>query len=181
MSMTPRQRKLLLAVHVASSVGWFGALAAFIALALTGRTSSDVELVRACYLALKITVLFVIVPFCYISLITGVMQATLTQWGLSRYYWVLFKLILTLVATFLLTVHVTPVVLLSNAAVKGTLGSYSWMRVQLLAYACGGLIVVTTCMILAVFKPRGLTRWGQQPLSEPMQQEKAAPVPNAQK
>lgn len=181
MSMTPRRRKLLLAVHVASSIGWFGALAAFIALALTGRTSGDVELVRACYLAMKITVLFVIVPFAYISLITGIIQATLTQWGLSRYYWVLFKLILTVIATFLLTVHVTPVVFLSNAAVKGTLSSDSWMRVQILAYASGGLIVIATCMILGVFKPRGLTRWGQPPLSEPVQPHKAAPVPNAQK
>ncbi len=178
MSMTIRSRKLVLAVHVASSVGWFGSLAVFIALALTGRVSGDAELVRACYLAMKLAVLFVIVPFSLISLATGITLANVMPWGLSRHYWVLLKLILSVVATFLLIVHTTPVIFLSNAALKGTLSADSWMRVQILAYAIGGLIVVTTATVLAVFKPRGLTPWGQRLLPAPAQADRPARVPD---
>jgi hypothetical protein len=162
MTITPRLRKVLLLVHVASSIGWFGAVAAFIALAIAGRTSHDAELVRAAYLAMKVTALFVIIPFSLIALLTGVLQAMITTWGLTRHYWVLGKLVLTVSATFLLLMHLTPVDWLSNAAMKGTLANYGWMRVQILAYAIGGLAILATAMTLAVYKPRGLTRYGQR-------------------
>lgn len=178
MRMAFRWRKLLLAVHVASSVGWFGSLAVFIVLAIAGRTSGDAELVRASYLAMKLTALFVILPFSLLALATGITLALVTSWGLDRHYWVILKLVLTCIATFLLVVHITPVAFLSNAAVKGTLGQYSWMRTQILAYSCGGLIIVATAMTLAVFKPRGLTRWGRRALSAPAltRADQSAPV-----
>jgi hypothetical protein len=181
MKSTFRWRKLLLAVHVASSVGWFGSLAVFIVLAVVGRTSNDAELVRASYLAMKLAALYVILPFSLIALVTGIVQALVTPWGLGRHYWVILKLVLTSVAAFLLAVHITPVTDLSNYAVKGTLSQYSWMRTQILAYACGGLLVVSTSMALAVFKPRGLTRWGRRALSAAAltRAEQSAPVSDA--
>ncbi|WP_251016554.1 hypothetical protein [Streptomyces sp. ISL-99] len=42
----PRLRKLALTLHVTSSVGWLGAVAAFLALAVTGLTSSTPQTVR---------------------------------------------------------------------------------------------------------------------------------------
>jgi hypothetical protein len=159
-TITPRIRKLLLAIHIASSIGWFGAVASFIALAIAGRTSRDAELVRAAYLAMKVTAVFVIIPFSLIALLSGVAQSLVTPWGLARHYWVLAKLALTVVATFLLLTHLTPVNWLSNAAMKGTLPDYGWMRVQILAYACGGLAMLIAAFTLAIFKPRGLTRSG---------------------
>jgi hypothetical protein len=164
--MSPRLRKFLLTAHLATSIGWFGAVAAFVALAIVGRTSHDAELVRAVYLSMKMAALFVIVPFSLLALLTGVIQGLCTPWGLTRHYWVLAKLVLTLAASFLLVVHVEPVIFLSNAAAKGTLANYGWMRVQILAYACGGLAVLASAMVLAVYKPRGVTGYGvslQQP------------------
>lgn len=162
MTISPYFRKLLLAVHVASSIGWFGALAAFIALATTGRVSGDPELVRACYLVMKIIMVFVILPFGPVALTTGVTLGMLTSWGLVRHYWVLLKLVITSIATFLLIVHVTPVQILSDAAANGTLSTRNWIQVQILAFACGALMMVSTSMTLAVFKPRGLTRFGRR-------------------
>jgi hypothetical protein len=188
--MSPRFRKLLLTVHVASAIGWFGSLAAFIALAVTGRASGDPELVKACYLAMRVTMVYVLVPFGSIALATGVLQAMLTQWGLVRHYWVLLKLILTSIATLLLIEHVTPVDILSKAASSGTLSAQSWLRVQIIAYACGGLVFVSTAMTLAVFRPRGMTRWssaarlarraGQSPTAPvSVRYEKARPTDTA--
>jgi hypothetical protein len=87
----------------------------------------------------------------------------LTPWGLIRHYWVLLKLVLTSIATFLLIEHITPADILSNAAAPGTLSAHDRVRTQILAYACGGLVVVATSMTLGVFKPRGLTRPGHRP------------------
>ena len=41
MAMTPGLRKVALTTHVTSSVGWIGAVAAFLALAIAGVGSQD--------------------------------------------------------------------------------------------------------------------------------------------
>jgi hypothetical protein len=41
MAMTPRLRKFALTAHVTSSVGWLGAVAAFLALAVAGLTGQN--------------------------------------------------------------------------------------------------------------------------------------------
>src|SRR5207244_1496267 len=105
MTMTPRLRKLALTAHVTSSVGWLGAVAAFLALALAGLTSRDGQMVRAAYLALELTASFVIVPLGFASLLTGLVQALGTKWGLFRHYWILVKLLITILSTVVLLVH----------------------------------------------------------------------------
>ena len=55
MTMTPNVRKFALTVHVTSSVGWLGAVAVFLALAVAGLTSMDAQMVRAAYLAMELT------------------------------------------------------------------------------------------------------------------------------
>ena len=45
MIMTPGLRKIALTAQVTSSIGWFGAVAGFLALAVAGLTSQDVQLV----------------------------------------------------------------------------------------------------------------------------------------
>ncbi|MGH9967668.1 MAG: hypothetical protein ACREBG_07510, partial [Pyrinomonadaceae bacterium] len=102
MIMTPRLRKFALTTHVVSSVGWLGAVASFLALTLVGLTSKDNQMVRAAYLAMELTAWFVIVPLAIASLLTGLVQALGTTWGLFRHYWVLVKLLLTIFATIVL-------------------------------------------------------------------------------
>lgn len=41
MALTTRLRKLALTAHVVSSVGWLGAVTAFLALSIAGLTSKD--------------------------------------------------------------------------------------------------------------------------------------------
>ena len=105
MTMTPGLRKFALTTHVTSSVGWLGAVGAFLALAIAGLISQDAQIVRAAYLAMHLTTWFVIVPFCLAALLTGIVQSLGTMWGLFRHYWVLVKFVLTLGATLLLLLH----------------------------------------------------------------------------
>ncbi len=54
MTMTPHLRRFALTAHVTSSVGWLGAVGAFLALAVAGLTSQDTQMVRATYLAMEL-------------------------------------------------------------------------------------------------------------------------------
>ena len=55
MALTPRLRKLALTAHVTSSVGWLGAVVAFLALSVAGLTSHDPQTVRGAYLVMELT------------------------------------------------------------------------------------------------------------------------------
>ena len=100
--MTSPLRKFALTAHVISSVGWLGAVAAFLALAVAGLTSRDAQLVRGSYLAMELTGWYVIVPLCLASLATGLVQSLITPWGLFRHYWVLVKFLITVVSAAIL-------------------------------------------------------------------------------
>ena len=100
--MTPRLRKVGLTTHIVSSVGWPGAVAAFLVLSIAGLTSRDVETVRGAYYAMNLIGRLVIVPLSLTALATGLVQAVGTEWGLVRHIWVLTKLVLTIFSTVVL-------------------------------------------------------------------------------
>jgi hypothetical protein len=154
-------RKLSLTAHVISSVGWMGAVACFLALAIAGLTGQEDHAVRGAYVAMKVTTWAVIVPLCFASLVTGVIESLATPWGLIRHYWVVAKLVLTCLATLVLLVHTQPIGLLAHAAAYATLGAdLRSVRVQLLADAAAALFVLLMATVLAIYKPRGMTRYG---------------------
>jgi hypothetical protein len=162
MIMGPGLRKFALTAHVTSSVGWLGAVAGFLALALAGLTSEDDQVVRAAYLAMKVIGWFVIVPLSVGSLLTGLVQALGTTWGLFRHWWVLIKLVLTILATIVLLVHMQPVGHLADVVAQATLagGELRGLRIQLIADAGAALLVLLVATTLSVYKPRGMTRYG---------------------
>jgi hypothetical protein len=160
--VTPRLRKLALTLHVTSSVGWMGAVACFLALAIGGLVSRDGQLVRASYIAMNVTTWAVIVPASVASLLTGLIGSLGTPWGLFRHYWVLAKLVLNLVATIVLLAHTQPIGVLAAAAAQaaGLAADVHSLRVQLLVDAAAALFVLLFATALAVYKPRGMTRYG---------------------
>jgi hypothetical protein len=164
MIMTPGLRKGALTAHVTASIGWFGAVAAFLVLALVGLTSQDAQLGRAAYLAMEVITRFVIVPLAVISLLTGVVSSLGTKWGLFRYYWVLLKLVITFVATLILLVHTQPIELLAGEAAKTAMLSTDLHQQQLLLVVASGaaLVVLLVLTALSMYKPRGMTRYGQR-------------------
>src|SRR5436853_6235078 len=98
-------RKLALTSHVTTSVGWLGAVAAFLALSIVGLRSTAPETVRAAYVAMNVIGLFVVVPLSLAAVVTGIVQALGSSWGLFRHYWIVVKLALTILATLLLLLH----------------------------------------------------------------------------
>ena len=166
--LTPGLRKLALTAHVTTSVGWLGAVTGFLALAIAGLTSEDVQLVHGAYLAMKLTGWLVIVPLSIASLLTGLIQSLGTPWGLFRHYWVIIKLLITILATLLLLVHMQPIGHLARVVAETTLarGDLAGLRIQLVADAGAALLALLVTTTLSVYKPAGMTRHGQRTQAE---------------
>ncbi|MEU4742598.1 DUF2269 domain-containing protein [Actinosynnema sp. NPDC023658] len=164
MPLAPGLRKLTLTSHVVASVGWFGAVGTFLALAVVGLTSADDGLARAVHVAMEPATWWVIVPLSLASPVTGLVQALGTTWGLFRHYWVIAKLVLTVPATVVLLVHARPIGHLAEiASGPSPLGpDLDGVRVQLLVDAGAALLVLLAATALSTYKPRGLTRRGRR-------------------
>jgi hypothetical protein len=169
-SMSPRLRKLALTTHVVSSVGWLGAVAAFLALSIAGQTGRSADVVRGAYLAMNAIGWAVIVPMSLAALVTGLIQGLGTRWGLLKYSWVTTKLVLTILATVLLMLHQFTVV---AAAAKrmavlavGTLpdAGFGALRTQLVVDAGLAILVLLVTTTLSIYKPWGLSAYGRRRL-----------------
>lgn len=162
--MSPALRKLALTVHVVASVGWLGAVAAFLALAVAGLRGREEHLVRGAYLAMNVVTWFVIVPASLASFVSGVVQSVGTPWGLFKHYWVVIKLLLTVLSTVFLLLHTRPIAYLASVAAERSLaaGELTRPRIQLVVDSAAAIVVLLVTTVLAVYKPRGLTPFGRR-------------------
>lgn len=163
MTMTPRLRRLTLTVHITFSVGWIGAVLAYLALVVAAMTSDDAEILRAAWTAMALIGWFAIVPLAFASLLTGIVISLGTRWGLFQHYWVLFSLLLTILATLVLLEHMRTVSLFAAIAVGTDGAEVSGLRGGLwgeLLHGGGGLLVLLVIQVMNVYKPRGLTPYG---------------------
>jgi len=92
------QKRWLLSLHVVFSAIMLGEAMVIVILSLTALTTKSGELLNACY-----TILYLLsrtgeryAPI--FAAVTGIMLSVMTPWGLFRYYWVIVKEVLTLVA-----------------------------------------------------------------------------------
>lgn len=159
--MTQKLRKLGLSLHVVLSVGWLGAVLAFLALALAA-LSRDAAVASAAYLTMDVVGRGALLPLSVGALVSGIVQSLGTKWGLLRHYWVVVKLVLTLLATAALFLHQTTAIAeaakLAAAAAVPLLqsGRLHELGVQLLADSCLALLVLLIVTMIAVYKPWGL-------------------------
>jgi hypothetical protein len=159
MALKGHLRRAVLSAHLTVSIGWTGAVVAYLALGVTAVTTSQPETIRAAWVGMELTGWYVIVPLALLSLASGVVMAAGTRWGLFRHYWVIFSLALTGFAVTALLLHMpqvsaqTDVARTSDARVLGELGGD-------LAHPAIGLVILLVVQVLNLYKPRGLTRHG---------------------
>lgn len=159
MTMSAGLRKFALTAHLLCSIGWIGAVVAYLGLGIRATTSDDLETVRAAWIAMELTGWFVIVPFAVGALLTGLMMSLGTPWGLFRHYWVLISFVLTVFSNAILLLHmptvtaITEVVRRADAASTGRFGGD-------LLHSGLGLVVLVVIVVFNVYKPRGMTPYG---------------------
>lgn len=150
---------MALSVHLSVSVGWIGAVVAYLALGVATVVGDDVQTMRGGWSAMKVVGWYVIVPLAGASLLTGVVLALGTKWGLFRHYWVSISFFLTSISTLILILHMPTVSAtaehaqrLEGAALEALGGD--------LFHPAVGLAVLLLVQVLNIYKPAGVTRYG---------------------
>src|SRR5918995_622762 len=161
MIMTPRLRKFALAAHITLAVGWIGAVASYIALDIAAATTQDAQTLRAAYIGMELIAWYVIVPLALASLLSGLLMSVGTKWGLFRHYWVLISLLLTIVATVVLLVETQTISYFAAMAANPTTSGDDLRALgSTLVHSVGGIAVLLVILVMNVYKPQGITRYG---------------------
>lgn len=163
-SMTGRIRKLLYTTHIIFSISWFGAVAAFLVLNIFAVTSNDIPIIRSSYIAMDLLGWYVILPSAIASLLTGLIIALFTGWGLFRYFWIAVKLFVTISCTALLFLHMQPI---SRGAELASAVSFFETELReggehMIGKVVLALIVLLGIIVISVFKPWGKIKFSGQ-------------------
>jgi hypothetical protein len=163
--MGPSLRKFALTTHITLSVGWIGAVLAYLVLVVAAMTRQDAQTLRAAWIAMELIGWYLIVPLALASLLTGFVMSLGTPWGLFRHYWVLISLMLTIVATVVLLQHMPTVSFFARVAAETDSADVGGLRGALrgeLLHAGVGLLVLLVIEVLNVYKPQGMTAYGRR-------------------
>ena len=161
MIMPPPLRRAALAVHVITSVGWIGAVVAYLALGIAAAVSDQPQTIRAAWIAMELTGWVVIVPLAVLAFLTGLVMSLGTVWGLVRHYWVIFAFALTTVALVVLLLHMPSVTTAAGVARTADDATVLQLGGDVLHPALG-LLVLVVVAVLNLYKPRGTTRYGRR-------------------
>ncbi|MEX2222903.1 MAG: DUF2269 domain-containing protein [Candidatus Rokuibacteriota bacterium] len=166
--MTGGLRKFALTAHVSLAVGWIGAVAAYLVLVVAAMTTKGTHTLRAAWIAMELIGWYLIVPLALASLLTGLVMALGTPWGLFRHYWTIISLILTVIATAVLLQHMQTVSTFASVAADGSVdvGGLRGALPGELLHAGVGLLILLVINALNVYKPMGMTAYGSRRASE---------------
>jgi hypothetical protein len=86
---------------------------------------------------------------------------------LFRYYWVLISLLLTIFATVVLLVETGTIDSLAHIAADLTTSADALRALpSTLVHSVGGTVVLLTILVLNMYKPQGVTRYGWRKLQD---------------
>ena len=107
---------------------------------------------------------YVIVPVCVDSLVTGLAVSLGTPWGLFLHYWVLVKLLITVVSALVLLGFTQTLGSLGDLAADPTLSMNELRNLKQspVLHSGGGLLAILVATTLAVYKPWGMTPYGRR-------------------
>lgn len=160
--ITSTQKRWLLSVHILCTVAWLGAGLCSLVFNITALLTHDPHLLNATYVLIDALDRAILRGGAAGVIITGILLAALTHWGLLRFYWIIIKEIVSVICI------IEGVILsswndkaISLTATQGLhalhnplyLSNQSMMFVGIFFQ----LIAVSGVIVISVFKP-----WGQR-------------------
>lgn len=155
MKLTPRWRKAVLTLHVATSVGWLGTDLVLITLGASGLAGWRPEVA---YPAMGYVGQLLFVPLSLLVWLIGVVNAVLTPWGLLKHWWVVVKLAVTTVMLGLVLFALRPNLV---AALDQGAGLDGRTRLDLLIAPLVSTSVLVFATVVSTYKPWGRTARGR--------------------
>lgn len=126
-------RKALLVLHITSSVALLGEVWGLVILNLAATVTNDLRVAAAAYELMGYLVFGGGIPLSLSGLATGVTLAVTSRWGLTRYYWVLIKLILLICVILIGMLLFTPAESAATVVAGTMTGARQWEQVAVLA------------------------------------------------
>lgn len=163
--LSRRARATLLTVHVAVSVGWLGLDGALVALEVTGLTAGDPVVQGGIAAAMGALAAWVLIPVVFTSLVTGVVLALSTPWGLVRHWWVLAK------CAIAVTLTTTGLLLMLPRLDQVVAAEGEPVQMQTLLARSLALVLLLAATGISVVKP-----WGKTPHGRAVQSAGKRPV-----
>ena len=165
-SLSPGQRKLVLAAHIVVSVGLLGISAAMLVLGTVAAATPDPGTSSAAYRSMGIFTRGVIQPAAVGALVTGVILSLGTKWGLLEHYWIVAKLALTVAAVLCGIFVVRPLVQQAIAATSGaaplTTPDPGSGPMLLIATSAANVLMLGAATVISVYKPWGAIARGRR-------------------
>lgn len=152
-------RKFWLLVHAVSALGWLGIDVVLAVLVFTGEFATDPAVVAVSFQALRLFVIWTLVPAGVLCLGSGVVLGLGTKYGLLRYRWVAVKLLINIVL-LALVLFVLPGAV-ENAYEYGRAVTDAGDRPQLVNIFMPPIVSSTALIfatVLSYFKPWGKIR-----------------------
>ena len=164
-TLTPRWRKLVLVVHVMSSLGWLGITLVNAVLTFTSVFTDDPRRQHAAILMMDQVGGYLLLPVSMTALVSGIVLSVGTKWGLIRYKWVAIKLVLTLIAAALTVFSLLPGIRELAAVTESTMDGVfveAGQRVDGFYPIIVSTTMYLTMTVLSVYKPGGKTPYGRR-------------------
>jgi uncharacterized membrane protein len=164
--MSRKLRKFVLLTHILSAVSWIGVDLVMGVLSFRGLATEDPQTLATSYGALAMFCFPLLITLGMLTLTTGVVLGLGTRFGLVRHWWVVAKLVITLVLCALVLFALQPTLVEAStqtAVIDGTLPAR-------IADVRRGMIfpplVSTSALLfaswLSVYKPWGVTPHGRR-------------------
>ncbi len=152
LTLSASWRKLLLSLHVATTVSILGTDLVLLTLGIASLGGANP---RTIYPAAHLASAWLVAPLAVLSLGTGLLLGLLTQWGVFRYWWVTIKLVITIVLTaivlFVLVPRLGIVAAEVTASDPGPLSEGSRLPLVIAPALASSLLLLN--VVLAIFKP----------------------------
>ncbi|MFE2353707.1 DUF2269 domain-containing protein [Streptomyces parvulus] len=160
MKLSRPARRALLVVHVVASAGWLGLTLGLLALGLTAVTTASPAALEAGVRGMKLFADWLLPPLALLTLLSGLVLALGTHWGLARHRWVFTKFWLTLATTAATVLALRPGV---DGAVTAVAAGESLPDAGDVLF--GPVVSLTAYVfmtVISVLKPWGPTRRGRR-------------------
>jgi hypothetical protein len=147
--LTVTQKRWMLSAHILCTIAWLGPAFCYLVVAILAATTLDPSLVKAAYTVFGLLEHTLVLGAAAGTAVTGVLLSVMTNWGLTRWYWIIVKAIATPL-----------VIMLELFALESLLQQAMGGGVphnQLIGGFAGHLATMSAIVVISVLKP-----WGQR-------------------
>lgn len=159
--LSMKKKQLLITIHVISIISWLGGVFCMFMLGLYMLNSDNGEQLYYTLENMHLVDVILIRYTALVALLSGLALSLWTNWGLFNYYWIVIKLILTILLIFLGIAYMSPWLsqLLREADQERSLALINAVFIDksysLIGGAIANIIALVFMTAISYFKPFG--------------------------